>query len=331
MPIDWTPFKRLVAECDTFVLTSHTRPDCDAVGSELGMALALESLGKRARIVNGDVPPDHIAFLDPEGRVEVIAGESGGSVAIAEVHAADCHLILDTGAWGQLGAMADVLRASPARRAVIDHHVSGDDLGAALLKDTAAEATGRLVLDAIDALGVKLTAAMAQPLLAAIATDTGWFRFPSVTAQTFEAAARLIAAGATPSDLYASLYDQNTAARVRLHGRIMESLALELGGAVAVGQATHADFAATGAVLADTEDVVNRLLSVEGVKVAVLVAEMDAERCKASLRSRSDVDVREVAEQFGGGGHTKAAGVRVRGDAATATATLLDALRTRMG
>jgi phosphoesterase RecJ-like protein len=240
-------------------------------------------------------------------------------------------MVLDTSAWGQLGAMAEVLRTTPARRVVIDHHVSGDDLGAVVLKDTLAEATGRLVLEAIDALGVTLTPEMAAPLMAAIATDTGWFRFPSVTPATYAAAGRLVAAGANPSSLYALLYEQNTAARVRLHGRIMESLRLELGGAVAVGYATHADFAATGAALADTEDVVNRLLSVEGVKVAVLVAEMDAERCKASLRSRSEVDVREVAEQFGGGGHTKAAGVRVRGDAATAIATLLEALRARIG
>ena len=139
------------------------------------MALGLRSLGKQVRIINGDAPPEHIAFIDPENRVEVI--DEGATTA--DAHAADVHMILDTSAWGQLGPMADVLRESPAKRVIIDHHVSGDDLGATCFKDTSAEANGRLVLEALDALGVEITHDMAIPLYAAIATDTGWFRFPS--------------------------------------------------------------------------------------------------------------------------------------------------------
>lgn len=322
MPIDWTPLRKLVAECDSFALTTHTRADCDAIGSELGLLYALEALGKRVRIVNADAPPDHIRFIDLEGRVEVL----GEGVTVEEVHQADAHIICDTSAWGQLGAMAEVIRTSPAQRFVIDHHQSGDDLGSTVLKDDTAEATGRLIVEAMDALGVQLSPKSAMPLFTAIATDTGWFRFPSVSPVTYRTIARLMEAGANPSELFQQLYDRNTAARVRLHGRIMESLSIELDGRVAFGQATDEDFAATGAAQADTEDVVNRLLSVDGVEVAVLLANMEPGLIKASLRSRSIVDVRPVAEMFGGGGHAKAAGVRIRGTLAEARAKLLAAV-----
>jgi phosphoesterase RecJ-like protein len=322
MPIDWTPLRKLVAECDSFALTTHTRADCDAIGSELGLLYALEALGKAVRIINADAPPEHIRFVDIEGRIEVL----GECVTVEEVHQADAHIICDTSAWGQLGAMADVIRSSPAQRFVIDHHQSGDDLGATVLKDDTAEATGRLIVEAMDALGVQLSPKSAMPLFTAIATDTGWFRFPSVSPVTYRTIARLMEAGANPSELFQQLYDRNTAARVRLHGRIMESLSIELDGRVAFGQATDEDFAATGAAQADTEDVVNRLLSVDGVEVAVLLANMEPGLIKASLRSRSIVDVRPVAEMFGGGGHAKAAGVRIRGTLAEARAKLLAAV-----
>ncbi|MEN1681958.1 MAG: DHHA1 domain-containing protein [Planctomycetota bacterium] len=324
--LDYAPLIQLAQENETFVLTSHTRADCDAVGSELGLLLALQAMGKTARIVNADAPPPHIAFIDPDHRVEVL----GEGVTVADVHAADVHLVLDTSAWGQLGDMAEVIRDSPAKKLVLDHHASGDDLGAVMLKDTAAEATGRLVLDAIEALGVPLTAAMATPLFAAIATDTGWFRFSSVTEETYRAAAKLVAAGVNPGELFALLFERNSAARVRLHGRVMEGVQLAMGGRVAYSAVDKPDFAATGAILTDTEDVVNRLLSIAGVEVAALLAWMDDGVTKVSLRSRGDFVVRDVTEEFGGGGHAKAAGVRIKKPVDEALAMVLASIERRM-
>ncbi len=326
MSIDWNPLIDLVQQHTSFVLTSHTRADCDAVGSELGMAAILESLGKQVRIINADAPPPHIAFLDAAAKVEVL----GQGVTAADAHAADVHIVLDTSAWGQLGDMAEVIKQSPAQKAVIDHHLSGDDLGGAVLKDTQAEATGRLVIQAAEALGVSLTKEMADPLFCAIATDTGWFRFSSVTEHTFHALAKLVAAGAEPSTAFNLLYERNTVARVQLHGRIMQRMETLLEGRIAYASAPESDFSETGALVSDTEDVVNRLLSVDGVEVAVLFVWMDAERSKVSLRSRGDFDVREVAEAFGGGGHAKAAGVRVPGLVDDAMAVILPALQARL-
>src|SRR5689334_10464465 len=114
MPIDWQPFAKLVNEAKSFVLTSHMRPDCDAIGSEIGLALALRSLGKTVRIVNGDPVPPHIAFIDPNHDVQVLDRDVSAVDLKSDVLA-----VLDTSAWGQLGPMADVVRATSARRIVI--------------------------------------------------------------------------------------------------------------------------------------------------------------------------------------------------------------------
>ena len=132
--------------------------------------------------------------------------------------------MLDTSAWAQLGPMADVVRTTQAHKAVLDHHVDSDDLGAELFKDTKAEATGRLVLEAAKHLRVKLTPELARPLFAAIATDTGWFRFASVTGDTFRVPAALVDAGAVPQQIYTDLYERETLARLQLRGRILRAL-----------------------------------------------------------------------------------------------------------
>jgi phosphoesterase RecJ-like protein len=325
MPINWQPFVELVRTSNSFVLTSHMRPDCDAIGSELGLAHALRSLGKRVRIVNGDPVPPHIGFIDPDREVEVL-----GPNVPADALACDALVVLDTSAWAQLGPMADVVRSTTARKAVVDHHVSQDDMGAIMFKDTTAEATGRLVLEAAEALGVQLTPAMAAALFAAIATDTGWFRFASVSEATFSAVARLVAAGARPDVAFAALYEQNSLARVRLQGRILELVQAELNGRLLHSSITQADLRAAGAEPTDTEDVINRLLSVVGVELAVLFVELGPQETKVSLRSRSIVDVRQIAEQFAGGGHRAAAGIRFRGPLAEAQAAVLAAVRAAM-
>ncbi len=322
MSIDWKPFVELVRAHNSFVLTSHMRPDCDAIGSELALTLALRALGKQVQIVNGDPVPPHIAFIDPQNDVSVL----GRDLAVGDVKP-DVLIVLDTSAVAQLGPMADVVRNTAAKKIVIDHHVSQDDMNAVTFKDTTAEATGRLVLGAIDALGVAVTPEMATPLFAAIATDTGWFRFNSVTALTYAAVGRLVHSGAKPGDIFAALYEQNTLARLHLQGRILSATKTELDGRLIYSSATPQDLAETGAEATDTEDVVNRLLGVAGVEVGLLFLELGPEETKISLRSRTGFDVRKVAEQFGGGGHAAASGVRYPGPLAPAIAAVTAAIR----
>ena len=192
MQVDWTRFCEVIHASNNVVLTSHIRPDCDALGSCLGMAGLLESLGKKVRIVCGQEVPGNLAFIDPENRIKCI----GKDITAEEFADADLHIILDTSAWIQLGDMAEVIKNSTYKKIIFDHHEGEDDIDAELFKNTTAEAVGRMIVEAAEHLGVEMTPEIAQPVLAALATDTGWFRFGSVNPGTFRATARLLEAGA---------------------------------------------------------------------------------------------------------------------------------------
>jgi phosphoesterase RecJ-like protein len=325
MPIDWRSFTKIVGDAQSFVLTSHMRPDCDAIGSEIGLALALRSLGKTVRIVNADPVPPHIAFIDPNHDVKVLGRDTTDADLKSDVLA-----VLDTSAWSQLGPMADVVRNTSARRVVVDHHVSQDDMSAEVFKDTTSESTGRLILQAIDAISATLTPQIAHPLFAAIATDTGWFRFPSVGEATLSGVTRLVAAGAKPHQVFAELYEQNSLPRILLQGRILSNVKSHLGGRLLSTAITQDDLKAVGAEATDTEDVINRLLSVAGVEVALFFLELSPQETKVSLRSRSTFDVNRVAARFGGGGHKAASGVRYRGPLSEAEPTVIAAVSEAM-
>ena len=323
MPIDWTALDQLLNTESRFLLTSHVRPDCDALGSELGLAGILESLGKQVHIVNADATPENIAFIDPQHQIKVL----GVDYRPGSLPDHDVFVVLDTSAWGQLGNMADELKATAATKVVIDHHVSSDDLGAVELKDTKSEATGRLITDLALHLGVSLTPEISMPLFAALVTDTGWLRFSSVTSESYEAAGRLIDGGADPTWIYGQLYEQTTLERYKLRSRILDRLTLVRDGRLAYTWVMNADFKETGAQRTDTEDAVNQGLRIKGTRASFIMVEQPDGRFKVSFRSRDGVDVSKVAEQFGGGGHKAAAGAFAAGPFDSAETALLDAMQ----
>ncbi len=181
MIIDWTPLADLIETHDRFLVTTHVRPDGDALGSEVGMAGLLRQKGKDVRVVNASPTPPRYDFLDPDGTFFQHFDRTVQPEALEDREVA---VILDLSAWNQLGDMEGFIREFPGKRVVIDHHVSQDDLGAVFLKDTAAEATGILVMQAVRALGATLTPEVSTGLLTAIAMDTGWFRHSNTRAGT---------------------------------------------------------------------------------------------------------------------------------------------------
>ena len=303
MGVNWKAFVEQISHYQSFVLVSHIRPDCDALGSELGMAEVLRAAGKDVRIINAHRTPTSLQFLDPAGNIEVL-----GDDVQAEDISADCMMVLDTSAWAQLGDMGDVFRAASCDKIVVDHHVGEDDLGATMYKDYQAEATGHLVVQAADALNVSLTRSLAVPLFAAIATDTGWFRFGSVTPETYRVIARLVDVGVVPSEVYADLSERDTLGRLRLRGLILSRTKSELDGALMHTYVEKEDFAAMGAEPSDTEDAINLTLAVENTKAAVIFVGQLRGGFKLSFRSRCEMDCNEIAQLFGGGGHKAAAG-----------------------
>ncbi len=304
MNVDWKRFCEVINEASNIVLTSHIRPDCDALGSCLGMAGILEKLGKKVRIVCGQPVPPNLKFIDPDNRVLTINQD----VTAEDIADIDLHMILDTSAWIQLGDVADVIRNSKCKKIIFDHHQGEDDIDAELFKNTTAEAVGRMCVEAAEHLGVEMTPEIATPLLAAIATDTGWFRFPSVSQTTFEVASKLLKAGAVPADVYGELYERETAGRVRLRGTVLSRIQLELDGKLAHTYIKPEDYEATGALPTDTEDLINLALEIKNTVFAVILVGQVGGGYKISFRSRCGVACNEVASEFGGGGHKAAAG-----------------------
>ena len=307
--MDWTPLKAVIDQHESFLISSHVRPDADALGSELGMRAVLLAMGKRVSIVNASAPPANLQFMNPPGVILKL----NESVTKAKIPQHDVIIIVDTSAWQQLGSMAEVIQASAAKRVVIDHHVSSDQMGAAEFKDITAAATGELVSEIGEEFGVTFDADVAHWLYAAIATDTGWFRFPSTTARTMRIAARLMDRGASPHLLFNLVHEQSSLARVRLGGRVLARTQVEAEGRLTWIYADSRDMAETGAVPSDTEGLVNQCLTVAGSEAAFIAVELQTGQIKFSLRSRVPHDVASVAEQFGGGGHKLASGATLPG------------------
>jgi phosphoesterase RecJ-like protein len=319
MPLDWMPLVKLVREHQRFLLTTHVRPDADGLGSLLAFAESLQLRGKEVCQIIASAWPPRYDFLDPDKKIErfTLPGDTWLG--------ADVIVVLDTGTRNQLGDFCPFFDASPAVKVVIDHHLS-QSLEALRLVDTTAEATGRLVYEAIQALGGPLTPTMAHHLFAAVATDTGWFRHSNATAATFTLAGQLVAAGARPTQLYEELYERTTLPRMRLVGLVLDRLQLVEGGQVALTHVVRDDYAQTGANPSDTEDLVNYTRSLAGVEVGLFFMEQPRGGVKVSLRSRGAVDVARIAEGFGGGGHRQAAGAIIDGSMAEAQAQILAAV-----
>jgi bifunctional oligoribonuclease and PAP phosphatase NrnA len=324
MKIDWTPLREILAVKNRFVLTTHVRPDADAIGSEIAMAGLLEQLGKEVRIINASVVPTRLEFIDPKKKCLQL----GAQVSEAEAADTDVHIILDTSSWSQLAEVGRVFKKTTAQKVVIDHHVCAEDLGALNLKDTDAEATGALVFQFAQAMGLTITPVIGTAMFAAIATDTGWFRFPSTTGETMRTVGHLIDAGIQPAVLYKTLYEQYTLARIKLAGRVLSRMMLDCGGKLAWTYVTLVDYRETGAEPPDTEDLVNECLTVGAVEAAFILIEQSNGNVKASIRSRSHLDVSRIAGNFGGGGHKQASGAILPGPLADVQTTILAAMKT---
>jgi phosphoesterase RecJ-like protein len=325
MPLDWSPLVDVVRRGHRFLLTTHIRPDGDALGSMIALEEALRGLGKEVRMVIASHVATRYFFLSAVERVEFfeLPGERWRNT--------DAVIILDTGAWAQLSSFGTFLRTLDVPKLVIDHHQTQDDLGAVRLVDTSAEATGRLVFEALRALQAPMTKSIANHLFLALAMDTGWFRHSNTTGESFALAAELVKAGASPEYLYEMLYEQSTLARLKLMGVALARMQVVHDGRIAFTEIRMSDYEATGAHPMDSEDLVTYTRSVRGVEVGLLFMEQPRGGTKISFRSRDVVDVAQLAERFGGGGHRAAAGAVLATNLDDARTRVLEAVRQALG
>lgn len=292
------------------VVTSHMRPDGDAVGSSLALAWALRELGTDARVVHRDHPPLQTADFPGIADVEVGDTVPAGTDAVVVL---ECGDLARTGLTG--------FDALPIIN--IDHHPGNSGYGDVHWFDRTYAACGEMVFEIIAELGVPLTADMATHLFMAVVTDTGSFRYPGVSPRTFTICARLLEAGADPVSTARRLFDSHTLGRLRLQGAVLRTLEVDASGRLAMLTLTDAALAASGGAPDETDGLINLPLGVRAIQAAVFFKEAEDGHWRVSLRSKGDIDVGRVARGFGGGGHKNASGCTLHGPLEDVRAKLL--------
>ena len=296
-----------------FVLSSHQRPDGDAIGSAVGMALALSAIGKQAQVVMDAVPPH---FLQPFPAVDQIL------VTRDVPDRYDAALVMECSSLDRTGVAG--LDRSPVLN--IDHHPGNTGYGALNWVDETAAACGELVFTLVEALGAPLTRDVATHIYLALLTDTGSFHFSHITPRSFEIARRCVEAGADPRWIARTHYDSSTLGRVRIFGAVMNAMQLDPSGRVALLSITQAAAAAAGGTYDDTDGLINFPLTVKDIEAVAFFKEVGPDDWRVSMRSKGAVDVGAIARSHSGGGHANAAGCSARGDLAAIQTTFLSLL-----
>lgn len=284
----------------SFILTSHARPDGDAIGSSVALALALEHLGKTVTVVlEGPIPRQYLAFPAVDRIVFTTRVDQPADAVIL----LECSDITRPNVAG----LADYFVIN------IDHHLGNQSYGQVNWFDSTAAACGELVAELVDELAVPWTRDIAAHLYLAISTDTGGFRYGPITARTFDLCRRIAETGVETSALSRQIFDSFSIGRVKLTGAMLNAMELHHDDRLAVLTFDDALLARSGAAIDDTEGLVNLPLGAREVLAVALLRRQDASTFRVSLRSKGDVDVRRVAERWHGGGHHNAAGCTVSG------------------
>jgi phosphoesterase RecJ-like protein len=281
-----------------FVLSSHSRPDGDSIGSQIAMANALRALGKEVRVVNKDRAPGPLLAFPGVSEIE-IADRVDPVFEVALIM--ECGSLDRTGVQGlECGVVIN-----------IDHHPDNAAYGDINWFDPSAAACGEMVFALVEALGVPLTRTIATHVYLAILTDTGSFHFSSISPRTFDICRQTLEAGIDPVAIARNVYDSNNLGRLKLFGAVLSAMRLSHSGRVAIVYVDHEMARQAGGTYDDTEGLINLPLTVKEIQAVVFFKQVDPGQYRISMRSKGDIDIGAVAKAFGGGGHKNAAGCTV--------------------
>ena len=308
------------------LITTHVRPDGDALGSTAAMVLALRHHGVEASVLLLSKLPSKYAFIYTDHGIRWTDVDAGFSPDFL-LAAYDTLLVIDTGTWSQLPGLKPFVEQFKGKKLVVDHHLTQEDWADQKLVVTEAAAAGEIVAELIEQWQVPLDRSIATVLYVALVADTGWFQYANTRPYTLRLAARLIEAGVDTDLIYQRLYQNERPQRVLLQAVAMQSLQLLLDNRVAMMSIRADDMTRTNATTNDTEGLINLPLQVRDVQVSVLISEPTAgEPVRVSFRSKGQLDCAKFAERYGGGGHARAAGAKVVGSLDTVRAKLAEDL-----
>lgn len=320
----------LLNKSQSWLITSHTRPDGDAIGCMKALCALAENLGKKAQPILLSPPASWYDFVF--GKPVPVLGNDVtiGQLQSGSFGAFDLTVIVDTNSFVQLNDFDKWLKTSNLPVLVIDHHVTGDNLGTVEVIDSTAAATGEIIFDLFRFASWKVTHSIAEALYVALSTDTGWFRFDNTDSRVMRNASSLIELGAKPSEIYHKLYQNYSPARLKLLGKMLNNLEFHNDGQIALQHIMRSDFDATGAIGSDTEEFVNECQRVSSVKAAALFVELKDGGFRCSLRSDGSVDVQVIASALGGGGHKMASGVNLKGSITEVKSLILEKFKKQL-
>ncbi len=303
--------KQRILDAKSIFIASHENPDADAIGSILSLGHGLRQLDKDVTMYSHDGVPETLRFLPLSDHI--IPGLNGLGEGTDLIILVDCSETERVGSEfaSRIGTGAE------GKMAVIDHHKTNSIEIDTMLLDRGASSTGMIVFRLLNYLGVKIDSDIATNLYATIVGDTGSFKYSNTTSDTFEVAAKLVEHGADPEFVSQSLYENEPPRKIELLGLVIPTLELNEDGRIASVVVDKSMYESTGTDRHDTEGIVNIPRSINGVEVAVLFRQENGDgedTWKISMRSKGDVDVANIAETFGGGGHRKAAGCSLTGD-----------------
>jgi phosphoesterase RecJ-like protein len=306
-------YKQIEAEIQTasnIVITAHKSADGDSIGSSLGLLHFIEKLGKKAAICHPDKAPDFLYWLDTSA---ILLMEENPEGVTEQMQKADLIFCLDYNATNRVGPeIQALLEEATCKKIMIDHHLNHEDFPTITVSETTASSTSQLIVDLIEQSGHLdlLDEKIGTPLYLGILTDTGSFRFNSVKPRTHEVLAKILAAGVEHHLIHEKLSDNNTESRLRLQGYAMsEKLEILYEHNVAIISLSKEELAKYNYKKGDTDSLANLVLSIKGMKAAIVFTERDG-IMKISFRSKGEENPVNVLakEHFNGGGHANASG-----------------------
>lgn len=296
-------FKSRIQEAEKILITTHEFPDADGIGSEISLCLALKQIGKDVHCVNEEPLLDRYNYLDQDS---VVLGLKDFKVSYPNF-TPDLVIIVDTNTRSRIGKNLESYIAPFEDILFIDHHpCRGRSLETHCIDENAA-ATGQLVGEMIDHLGVKFTKKIALPIYTAIIIDTSSFRYPTVTGATHHLIAKLMDTGIHPPEAYNGIYGTKRIHHMHLLGRVLSNAQTNNDESIAWITLSQEDISQFKSDIEDTHAFINHLLVLNNIKVACMFRD-DGESIKVSLRSTDPkVDVGAIAITIGGGGHSHSA------------------------
>lgn len=301
-------FEQVIEEinkCESIGISFHVSPDGDSIGSSLALMLGLRKLGKKVNILCKENAPEVFNFLPSVEEINKSSGRLESNY--------DALIILDCGNVARINCDFDKGKGRYYRLLNLDHHVSNDYYGDVNFVDTQYSAMGEMIYLLLQKMNVDIDNDMTICLYTSIITDCGSFKYSNTTALTHKIAGALIEKRIDFPDIHRKIYENKKFPLVKLAGRLIDEMYLLFEGKLCVIEARKQVTEQLSVDPADVSDLVSLGTEIEGVEVVIFIKENE-DKYKISLRSKTDYDVRKLAEKFGGGGHPKAAGFTYSGD-----------------